>query len=53
MPTKIVERDGRPPQQELAPGARVRFDEPSLLAQLLHAVATPSAAYLLLSSGCC
>ena len=51
VPTKVVERDGRPPQQELAPGARVRFDEPSLLAQLLHAVATPSAAYLLLVIG--
>ena len=51
VPTKIVEREGRPPQQELAPGARVRFDEPSLLAQLLHAVATPSAAYLLLCVG--
>ena len=51
VPTRIVERDGRPPQQELAPGARVRFDEPSLLAQLLHAVATPSAAYLLMSIG--
>ena len=51
VPTKVVERDGRPPQQELAEGARVRFDEPSLLAQLLHAVATPSAAYLLLVVG--
>jgi membrane-bound serine protease (ClpP class) len=51
VPTKVVERDGRPPQQELAEGAQVRFDEPSLLAQLLHAVATPSAAYLLLSLG--
>jgi membrane-bound serine protease (ClpP class) len=51
VPTKVVERDGRPPQQELAEGAQVRFDEPSLLAQLLHAVATPSAAYLLASIG--
>ncbi len=51
VPTKVVERDGRPPQRELADGARVRFDEPSLLAQLLHAVATPSAAYLLLVIG--
>jgi membrane-bound serine protease (ClpP class) len=51
VPTKVVERDGRPPQQELAAGAQVRFDEPSLLAQLLHAVATPSAAYLLLVIG--
>ncbi len=51
VPTKVVEREGRPPQQELAAGAQVRFDEPSLLAQLLHAVATPSAAYLLLVLG--
>ncbi len=51
VPTKVVERDGRPPQQELAPGAHVRFDEPSLLAQLLHTVATPSAAYLLFVIG--
>lgn len=51
VPTKVVERDGRPPQRELDSGARVRFDEPSLLAQMLHAVATPSAAYLLVSVG--
>jgi len=51
VPTKVVEREGRPPQQELAEGAQVRFDEPSLLAQLLHAVAAPSAAYLLLVVG--
>ena len=51
VPTRVVEREGRPPQQELAPGARVRFDEPSLLAQLLHAVVTPSAAYLLACVG--
>lgn len=51
VPTKVVEREGRPPQQELAPAAQVRFDEPSLLAQLLHAVATPSAAYLLVCIG--
>ncbi|HUP87283.1 MAG TPA: NfeD family protein [Acidimicrobiales bacterium] len=51
VPTKVVKREGRPPQQELASGAQVRFDEPSLLAQLLHAVATPSAAYLLLCIG--
>lgn len=51
VPTKVVKRDGRPPQQELAEGAQVRFDEPSLLAQLLHAVATPSPAYLLACIG--
>ncbi|MBW3557759.1 MAG: hypothetical protein KY454_12580 [Actinobacteria bacterium] len=51
IPTTVVRRPGRPPQQQLAPSARARFDEPSLLAQTLHAVATPSAAYLLLSVG--
>jgi membrane-bound serine protease (ClpP class) len=51
VPTKVVEREGRPPQRELATGTQVRFDEPSLLAQLLHAVAAPSAAYLLLVVG--
>jgi membrane-bound serine protease (ClpP class) len=51
IPTKVVEREGRPPQRQLAPEAQVRFDEPSLLAQLLHAVATPSAAYLLVVIG--
>ncbi|MDP9442446.1 MAG: hypothetical protein M3P34_09790, partial [Actinomycetota bacterium] len=51
IPTTVVDRPDRPPQQQLAPSARVRFDEPSLLAQTLHAVATPSAAYLLLAVG--
>ena len=51
IPTTVVRRPGRPPQQQLAPSTRVRFDEPSLLAQALHAVATPSAAYLLLAIG--
>lgn len=51
IPTTVVHRPGRPPQQQLAPSARVRFDEPSLVAQTLHAVATPSAAYLLLVVG--
>ncbi|MGI8792355.1 MAG: NfeD family protein [Acidimicrobiales bacterium] len=51
IPLKVVERDGRPPQRELAVGAQVRFDEPSLLAQLLHGVASPTAAYLLLVVG--
>jgi membrane-bound serine protease (ClpP class) len=49
IPTKTVTRPGRPPQR--APEAQVRFSEPSLVAQLLHAVATPSAAYLLLVVG--
>ena len=51
VPTEIIRREGRPPQQQLAAGARVAFDEPSLLAQLLHAVAAPSVAYLLLTVG--
>lgn len=47
IPTRVVDRPGGIRQQELAPEARVRFAEPSLLAQLLHGVASPSAAYLL------
>lgn len=48
IPTTVVDRPGGIRQQELTAEARVRFAEPSLLAQLLHAVASPSAAYLLL-----
>lgn len=51
IPTEVVDRPNRPPQQQLAESARVRFEEPSLLAQMLHAVATPSAALLLLAIG--
>jgi membrane-bound serine protease (ClpP class) len=51
VPTKVVKRAGRPPQRQLAAGTQVRFDEPSLLAQLLHGVASPSAAYVLLVVG--
>ena len=51
IPTKVVERPGRPPQRELAPEAEVRFASPSLLAELLHGVSTPSAAYLLFVVG--
>ncbi len=51
VPTTVIRREGRPPQRQLSPAAQVRFDEPSLLAQMLHAVATPSAAYLLLVVG--
>ena len=46
IPTEVVRREGRPPQRQLAPGARVAFREPSMPAQLLHAVATPAVAYL-------
>jgi membrane-bound serine protease (ClpP class) len=51
VPTTPVEREGRPTQRQLAPNASVRFHEPSLLTQLLHAVATPSPTYLLLVLG--
>ncbi|HEX2849002.1 MAG TPA: NfeD family protein [Acidimicrobiales bacterium] len=51
IPTTVVERPGRPPQRQLAPEAEVRFASPSLLAELLHGVSTPSAAYLLLVVG--
>ncbi|HET9442323.1 MAG TPA: NfeD family protein, partial [Acidimicrobiales bacterium] len=51
VPTTVVRRDGRPPQVQLAPVVRVSFAEPSFVAQILHAVATPSAAYLLLVVG--
>jgi membrane-bound serine protease (ClpP class) len=51
VPTEVVTRPGRPPQRALAPTVRVRFDEPSLVAQVLHAVATPSVAYLLFVVG--
>lgn len=51
IPTEVVTRPGRPPQRALAPTVRVRFDEPSFVAQVLHAVATPSVAYLLLVVG--
>ena len=51
IPTEVVRREGRPPQRQLAPAARVAFGEPSLPAQLLHAVATPAVAYLFLVLG--
>ena len=52
IPTRVVNREGRPPQRELAANqVQVSFDEPSLLAQTLHAVATPSVTYLLLVLG--
>jgi membrane-bound serine protease (ClpP class) len=48
VPTKVVQNPGRPPQRQLADNVRVSFAEPSFAQQLLHAVSTPSAAYLLL-----
>jgi membrane-bound serine protease (ClpP class) len=49
VPTEIVRREGRPPQRR--PLVEVRFAKPDLLASLLHGVATPSVAYLLLVVG--
>ncbi len=49
VPTEIVRREGRPPQRR--PLVEVRFAKPDLVASLLHGVATPSVAYLLLVVG--
>ena len=49
VPTEIVRREGRPPQRR--PLVEVRFAKPDLLASLLHGVATPSVAYMLLVVG--
>lgn len=46
IPTE-VDRTGETPQRRLAPQVTVTFAEPALVAQLLHAVATPGAAYVL------
>jgi membrane-bound serine protease (ClpP class) len=46
IPTEVV-RTGDAPQRQLASRVRVGFEEPTLMAQLLHAVATPSATYVL------
>lgn len=51
VPTTVVSRPGRPPQRALAPEVAVRFGEPAFMAQVLHAVATPAVAYLLLLVG--
>ncbi len=51
IPTRVVDRPGRPPQRQLASEVQVRFASSSLLAELLHGVSTPSAAYLLLCVG--
>lgn len=42
---KVVERDGK---RSLEPTAVVRFSKPGLFARLLHTVASPSVAYLML-----
>lgn len=51
IPTRVVDRPGRPPQRQLASQVQVRFASSSLLAELLHGVSTPSASYLLLCVG--
>ena len=49
MPNHVVNRPGRPPQR--TPDFDVRFGKLSLVATLLHTVASPSVAYLLLVIG--
>lgn len=49
IPSAVVRRPGRPPQQQ--PDVVVRFAKPNLTARLLHTVASPSVAYLLLVTG--
>ena len=51
IPTEVVRREGRPPQRELSGDVRVSFAEPSFVQQMLHAVSTPTAAYLLVTAG--
>ena len=51
VPTTIVRREGRPPQREMAKSVTVQFAEPAFTQQVLHAVSTPSAAYLLIVIG--
>jgi membrane-bound serine protease (ClpP class) len=50
VPTEVVRAEGRPPQQQLAERVRVSFAEPSFFQQMLHAVSTPTAAYLLVTA---
>ncbi|HEX7166544.1 MAG TPA: NfeD family protein [Acidimicrobiales bacterium] len=51
VPTEVVDEGDGPPQRRLASNVRVSFAEPSFAQQLLHAVSTPTAAYLLLTIG--
>ena len=51
VPTTVVDEDSDTPRRRLAPNVRVSFAEPSFVEQLLHAVSTPGAAYLLLVVG--
>jgi membrane-bound serine protease (ClpP class) len=49
VPNRIIRRAGHPPQRR--PLVEVRFAKPSLVPRLLHGVASPSVAYLLLVVG--
>jgi membrane-bound serine protease (ClpP class) len=49
VPSTVVRSPGRPPQRR--PAVEVRFAKPSLTGRLLHTVASPSVAYLLLVAG--
>ncbi|MDQ1373960.1 MAG: hypothetical protein QOJ09_1298 [Actinomycetota bacterium] len=49
VPNQVVRRPGHPPQRR--PLVEVRFAKPGLTARLLHGVAAPSVAYLLLVVG--
>ena len=49
LPNHVVQRAGRPPQRQ--PDFDVRFGKLSILATLMHTVASPSVAYLLLVIG--
>jgi membrane-bound serine protease (ClpP class) len=49
VPTTVVRKAGHPPQRR--PLVDVRFAKPGLTARLLHGVANPSVAYLLLVVG--
>jgi membrane-bound serine protease (ClpP class) len=51
VPTEVTNEDTDTPRRQLAPNVRVSFAEPSFVEQLLHAVSTPGAAYLLLVIG--
>jgi membrane-bound serine protease (ClpP class) len=49
VPTQVVRQPGRDPERRVQ--VEVRFAKPDLMASLLHGVATPSVAYLLLVVG--
>jgi len=51
VPTEVTNEDPETPRRQLASNVRVSFAEPSFTEQLLHAVSTPGAAYLLVVIG--